>query len=312
MKNDFYVYAWLRPDGTPFYIGKGRGYRDKKPRRNRLFNNIVDKIISDGSSPIVVRIKDGLSEEEAFLFERNEIERYGRRNNGSGILANMTDGGEGTAGLIVSDETKGKLREAHLGVPLSPTHAAHISAALTGKRKSPDHVEKVAARRRGSRHSDESKIRMSLAKSGKIMSETTKSKISKALSGKPKSPDAIAKTAVALRGRPLSEETKLKLSKSLSGRAVSDEHKKNCIAGRRMNGPRSDNRSGFKGVSFSSGRQRWYAFISDAEAMGHKSLGSYDTAEEAAYAYDKAAVSAWGYGNCYLNFPDHYKSEAAE
>lgn len=28
--HDFYVYAWLRPCGAPFYVGKGRGDRDAR------------------------------------------------------------------------------------------------------------------------------------------------------------------------------------------------------------------------------------------------------------------------------------------
>ncbi len=34
-----------------------------------------------------------------------------------------------------------------------------------------------------------------------------------------------------------------------------------------------------------------------------KYLGRHATAEDAALAYDRAAIAAWGYGNCYLNFP---------
>lgn len=60
-------------------------------------------------------------------------------------------------------------------------------------------------------------------------------------------------------------------------------------------GPRGS--SGFKGVSFSAGR--WRARL--ALASGEKHLGRYDTAEEAARAYDTAALEHWG-EDAYLNF----------
>ncbi len=63
---------------------------------------------------------------------------------------------------------------------------------------------------------------------------------------------------------------------------------------------RGSNRSGYKGVSFRDDTSKWRAYI---RADGrHCSLGSFPTAEEAARAYDAAALSMWGeYAR--LNFP---------
>ena len=83
---EYYTYAYVREDGTPYYIGKGRGRRAytndnrscPRPDRDRI------KIL-----------KENLTEEEAFLHEREMIQHYGRKDIGTGILRNLTEGGEG-------------------------------------------------------------------------------------------------------------------------------------------------------------------------------------------------------------------------
>lgn len=64
--------------------------------------------------------------------------------------------------------------------------------------------------------------------------------------------------------------------------------------------PSSANKSGFKGVFFSSAAGRWTSQIK----IDHRSkyIGLFPTPEDAARAYDKAAFEAWG-RDCYLNFP---------
>lgn len=61
---------------------------------------------------------------------------------------NLTPGGEGNPGRVVTIETRAKLRMAHTGKTLSAEHRAKLSAAKMGKKmppRSPEHCAKIAA-----------------------------------------------------------------------------------------------------------------------------------------------------------------------
>lgn len=79
----YYVYLYLREDGTPYYCGKGFG--------NRAYRK--------GSPKNIKIVAVHLTEQEAFILEKYLIKFYGRKDLGTGILRNFTNGGEGTAGI---------------------------------------------------------------------------------------------------------------------------------------------------------------------------------------------------------------------
>lgn len=135
MINDkFYVYIHSKIDsGDVFYVGKGHGNRHLSlSGRNSHWKNTTQKHV--WKSEVVTPL---LSELDAFYIERMLIDIY--RNSGV-KLCNISDGGEGAAGVKHTDETKEKFRLAKLGVKQSPEHAAKSASAKKGKKQTPNAI----------------------------------------------------------------------------------------------------------------------------------------------------------------------------
>lgn len=160
--NDFYVYMYIRSKdsvtakaGTPYYIGKGR--------KKRRFEKHTVSLPSIDNNVILF---DNLLEMGAFILERNLIRWYGRKDLGTGILHNRTDGGDGGAGRRDSADTIKRRSLSNTGKKRSKQTCENISNALKLQERSgpnnPFYNE---------RHTAETLEKMSAAKKGKTYEE---------------------------------------------------------------------------------------------------------------------------------------------
>jgi hypothetical protein len=171
----FYVYAYLRKDGTPYYIGKGSG--------KRAWSKHHSVTVPNGNTKIVI-LEANLTELGSLALERRMILWYGRKDNATGILRNRTDGGDGANGGICSVETRKKLSEASKG----------------------------CRGRKGHKHSEETKKKLSESSKGQFFSDETRKKMSESAKGRIRSEETRNKLSEALTGRKLSEEHIFKMS----------------------------------------------------------------------------------------------------
>jgi hypothetical protein len=202
MKTSCYVYQYLREDGTPYYIGKGSGNRAWVKGKHESIKKPTNK-------DHIIIIKDQLTEDEAHDLEKKLISKYGRKNNGTGILRNLTDGGEGQLGRTHTDE-----------------HKKRISQLLTGRKYGPRSVEtrkKLSISHKGLKQSDETKKKRSEKLKGLRKSDETKKKMSDSKKGD-KNP-AYGKES-PFKGKTHSAETKEKIKRNRANQVISDNTRK--------------------------------------------------------------------------------------
>lgn len=126
---------------------------------------------------------------------------------------NMDSGG--TAGKVVSPESRARISAAAKGQAKSPTHRARIAAANIGKVMSPAIRLKLSEAGKGRVNSPETRARISAATKGRVLSAEHKARIGAANKGKARSPELRARLSAANKGRVQSAETRARRSESL-------------------------------------------------------------------------------------------------
>ena len=206
-----YIYKHIRTDiNEVFYIGIGSDTKYKRANtensRNKHWKNVINK-----TSYIVEIIEDGLSWEDACKREIEIIKYYGRKDLNEGTLVNMTDGGDGVFGFIMSSETKEKISIANSGKQKSEEHKQKAREAQIGKKRLPfseKHKHNISQSVKGRPKSEEHKLKLKESKLGntywlgKVHSEEAKKKMSEAWKKR----------------TPITEETRLKMSLARKGK----------------------------------------------------------------------------------------------
>lgn len=124
-----------------------------------------------------------LAETDAELSEKEKywIKYFGSRRP---YGYNLTDGGEGTTGAILSEETKDKISAAHMG--MAKPWIAEINKRRTGEKRSEETKQKLRESSTGKKHSIETKQKLSefaKRRTGQHHSEQTKEKMRLSQSG---------------------------------------------------------------------------------------------------------------------------------
>lgn len=190
MENNCGIYCWTnKASNNKKYIGKAVNLKQRK-RKFCNWNNIIYA----GDYINRARLKYNSNEYwdyEILEFckkeELNEKETYYityYKSNKREFGYNLTNGGEGMNGYIMSEETKRKIGDSKRGIPRSEETIRKMSEGMKGKHHSEETKRKMSERMKGKNHpmfgkhhSEEAKRKICEAGKGRITSDETKKKL---------------------------------------------------------------------------------------------------------------------------------------
>lgn len=140
MRKEFVVY-YLKIEGEnhPFYVGKTNRpekrlveHLSESKKAKNLKANTIKHAQRNGKRICLEVVASFDTEEETSTVEVALIAKFGRRDKGTGILCNHTDGGEGCVGWVASPESRKKMSNAKIG------------SKINVGRKRPDMIERFS------------------------------------------------------------------------------------------------------------------------------------------------------------------------
>lgn len=148
----YYVYG-LYDENKIFYVGVGTKFRvcqhfqkSEINNHNSYKNNYIKSLYKNNKEFSAEILGFFYTREEALLLEKKLILELGRLNNNTGVLTNLTNGGEGTCGVVkkLSEETKRKLSEINKGKVLSEETRRNMSESRKGLTRKESHNKNLS------------------------------------------------------------------------------------------------------------------------------------------------------------------------
>lgn len=163
-----YLYRHIRLDkNVPFYIGVGDDNREYKRAFDSILRNKIWKSIVSKSDYEVEILMEDLPYDFILSKESEFIKLYGKIIDGTGTLANLTDGGMGARGFIHPTESKLKRKlnykkENHhqYGKKPSLETSQKISISNTGKKRTKECVDEIILRNKARKGTEATILRM--------------------------------------------------------------------------------------------------------------------------------------------------------
>lgn len=130
---------------------------------------------------------------------------------------NLTDGGDGVTGIVLSEESRLKISETKRGKRLTEEQRRRISEGQMGRVISQETRNKISAANTGKVFTEEHRRKIGESQKDRVFTEEHRRNISNALQGKkkpPRSDEHRRKMSEANKGKTIPEETRRKMSES--------------------------------------------------------------------------------------------------
>lgn len=232
----FYVYVLCRPNGKPFYIGKGSGRRafdhDAEARKGCECHKcrVIRKIWRNGGEVQRYTVFTTDNEQAAFDYERELIALHGRKN-----LTNATDGGVGGTGRIATAAERELRREFRKAQWADPEYRARMTATSQAFTSTPEYRARMSELNKTRLANPAERARMSAAQRKRYEDPAEHVKQSEA--NHKRWSDPAQRERLAARNR--TPEMRAKLSATRKEQWADPEYRAKMIAARRRRIQRS-------------------------------------------------------------------------
>lgn len=207
----FYVYVLARPDGSPFYVGKGTGDRvfhhDSEARRGCRCHkcNVIRKIWKQGGQVLRYIVFETDDEQEAFAYECELIALYKRE-----TLTNQTDGGEGPTGYRHTPEQRSRRSAIQTAILADPEYRRRMVEA----RQTPEARERSRQLSIEALSRADVQVKLHDAQAKRWADPAERTKQSERMKGRKRTPEMNARASVAAKARLEDPEYRARLKAS--------------------------------------------------------------------------------------------------